>query len=93
MRRCFTKWKEILRSRHCCVLVIGDACSRVRRPNLPQLISRIATEEVGGYAPVCEHTETIPNERRVRRGIIGSASETIVVLRNLGARTARDSAQ
>jgi hypothetical protein len=93
MRRCFTKWRDILKPRHCCVLVIGDACSRVRRRDLPQVISRIATEEVGGYASVCEHTEAIPNERRVRRGIIGSTSETIVVLRNLRTRTARRSAQ
>lgn len=93
MRRCFAKWKEILKPRRCCVLIIGDACSRIHRRNLPQAISRIATEEVGGYAQVCEHTEAIPNERRVRRGIIGSASETIVVLRNLPTHTARHSAQ
>ncbi len=87
MRRCFTKWKTVLKPSHCCVLVIGDACSRVDRGNLPQVVARIATEEVGGYSRVCEYTETIPNERRVRRGIVGSASETIVVLRNLRTRT------
>ncbi len=87
MRRCFTKWKTVLKPYHCCVLVIGDACSRVDRGNLPQVVSRIATEEVGGYSRVCEYTETIPNERRVRRGIIGSTSETIVVLRNMPTRT------
>lgn len=87
MRRCFIKWKAILKPSHCCVLIIGDACSRVDRPNLPQVVSRIATEEVGGYLRVCEYTENIPNERRVRRGIIGSASETVVVLRNMIPRT------
>jgi hypothetical protein len=64
--------------------VIGDAFSQVARGNLPDVVSRIATEEVGGYQRVFEYTETIPNERRVRRGIMGSASETIVVLRNMG---------
>jgi hypothetical protein len=86
MCACFTKWKTVLKPNHCCVLVIGDAFSQVAKGNLPDVVSKIATEEVGGYTRVCEHTETIPNERRVRRGIMGSASETIVVLRNTGAR-------
>jgi hypothetical protein len=84
MRRCFTKWKTVLKPEHCCVLVIGDAFSQVAKGNLPEVVSRIAIEEVGGYQRVCEHTQTIPNERRVRRGIMGSASETIVVLRSMG---------
>jgi len=87
MRRCFTKWKTVLKPYHCCVLVIGDACSRAGRGNLPQVVSRIAIEEVGGYSRVCEYTEIIPNERRVRRGIVGSTSETIVVLRNTATPT------
>lgn len=86
MRHCFTTWKAVLKPDHCCVLVIGDADSRVGRDNLPRVVSRIATEEIGGYSQVLEHTETIPNERRVRRGIMGSASETIVVLRNMDTR-------
>ena len=84
MRRCLTKWRTVLKPNHCCVLVIGDAFSQIASGNLPDVVSRIATEEVGGYVRVCEHTETIPNERRVRRGIMGSASETTIVLRNLG---------
>lgn len=84
MRDCFTKWKTALKPDGCCVLVIGDAFSQVAKGNLPDLVSKIAIEEVGGYARLCEHTETIPNERRVRRGIMGSASETTLVLRNLG---------
>jgi hypothetical protein len=88
MRRCFTKWKTVLKRSRCCVLVIGDRCSRVDRGNLPEVIARIATHEVGGYSRVWEYTETIPNERRVRRGIIGSTSETIVILRNTATRTA-----
>jgi len=86
MHRCFKKWRTVLRPNHCCVLVIGDAFSQVAKGNLPELVSRIATEEVGGYVRVCEHTETIPNERRVRRGIMGSASETTIVLRSTGVR-------
>lgn len=84
MRRCFTRWKAILKPGHCCVLVIGDASRRDRRRNLPDLVSRIATEEVGEYSLVSQYTDAIPSERRVRRDTAGSASETIVVLRNVG---------
>lgn len=86
MRRCFRTWKTILKSHHCCVLIIGDACSRAHKENLPELVCRIATEEVGEYSRLCEYTESIPNERRVRRSIIGSAAETVVVLRYAPAR-------
>jgi hypothetical protein len=84
MRDCFTKWKTVLKPNHYCVLVMGDAFSQVVKGNLPDLVSKIATDEVGGYERACEYTEAIPNERRVRRGIMGSACETILVLRKLG---------
>ncbi len=86
MRQCFIKWKTILRPQKYCVLVIGDASRQVEDGNLPEIISRIATHEVGGYSHVHDYTETIPNERRVRRGLTGSTSETIVILRNNASR-------
>lgn len=86
MARCFNKWKTILKPNHYCVLIVGDAFGELAKGNLPEVVSRIATEEVGGYVRVCDYTEIIPNERRVRRGIMGSASETIVVLRSAGTR-------
>lgn len=81
MRRCFRTWSSALKPGARCVLVIGDACSREGREGLPGLVSRIAAREVGGYTATCEYTEAIPSERRVRRGVVGSASETIIVLR------------
>lgn len=84
MQQCFKRWKTVLRPHKYCILVVGDGSSEVRHANLPELISRIATNEVGGYTHVYDHTEAIPNERRVRRGLTGSTSETIVVLRNNG---------
>ena len=81
MRQCFTKWKSVLKPGHCCVLVVGDAFGQVAKGNLPEVVSEIATRDVGGYERLCMYTDPIPNERRVRRGIMGSSSETIVVLR------------
>ena len=80
MGRCFKKWKRVLKPDRYCILVVGDGCSEVKDANLPVLISQIATNE--GFIHVLDHTEAIPNERRVRRGLTGSTSETIVVLRN-----------
>ena len=82
MRQCFIRWKMVLKPQKYCILVIGDASREVQHGNLPEIISRIATDEVGGYSHLYDHTEAIPNERRVRRGLAGSISETIVILRN-----------
>lgn len=81
MRRSFLLWRSVLKRGGVCVLVIGDACSRIQRGDLPELVSRMATEHVGGYSLLYQHTESIPNERRVRRHIRGSMSETVLVLR------------
>lgn len=86
MRECFKHWRTVLKPGGHCVLVIGDTCSRDERSNLSHDVCRIATEEVGGYSLVVEHTDVIPNDRRVRREVIGSASETILVLRNARSR-------
>jgi hypothetical protein len=86
MNRCFVRWKGLLKSNGCCVLIIGDAFGRVVDGDLPEVVSRIATEQVGGFVRVCQYTEKIPNERRVRRGIMGSTSETIVVLQKTTSR-------
>lgn len=86
MRQCLIQWKTILKPHKYCILVIGDASREVEHGNLPEIISRLATEEIGGYSHVHDHTEAIPNERRVRRGLTGSTSETIVVLRNNAVR-------
>lgn len=81
MRRCFVRWRKLLVTNGYCVLVMGDSCSREGHSDLPTVVSDIATKEAG-YVLVSQYTDTIPNERRVRRGITGSTSETIIVLRN-----------
>ncbi len=86
MGRCLRSWKRLLAVNGYCVLVIGDTCSREGRGNLPDLLSEIAME--AGYVLVSQHADAIPNERRVRRGIVGSSSETILVLRNSELRRA-----
>jgi hypothetical protein len=85
MERCFLKWGTVLKPNGYCVLVIGDTCSRADHTGLPADVARIATQSCG-YSLVSEHTDLIPNERRVRRGIVGSTSETILVLRNARVR-------
>lgn len=80
MGRCLTRWKRLLAVNGNCVLVMGDTCSREGRTNLPDLVATIAKK--AGYVVVSQHVDAIPNERRVRRGISGSSSETILVLRN-----------
>lgn len=80
MKRCLRRWRRLLVANGYCVLVIGDACSRENRSNLPDVIAEMATK--AGYTLASQHADTIPNERRVRRGIRGSASETILVLKN-----------
>lgn len=81
MDRCFRVWRRILEPNGYCVLVMGDSDSREGRTNLPRLVADIATK-AAGYTLVSQHTDVIPDDRRVRRGLAGSASETILVLRN-----------
>lgn len=85
MGQCFKKWKTVLKPDRYCILVVGDGSSEVKDGNLPTLISNIAKKE--GFVHVLDHTEAIPNERRVRRGLTGSTSETIVILRNDSKKT------
>ena len=80
MRRCFHHWRTMLKPGGYCVLIVGDRCSRVGTTDLPNLVAHIATTEGGGFSLVKTHTETIPNARRVRRGITGSMSEAILWL-------------
>jgi hypothetical protein len=84
MSRCFKRWRTVLKPNGYCVLVIGDGCSRVDHSDLPNDVARIAKDR--GYALVSELTDLIPNERRVRRGLVGNISETILVLRNVRKR-------
>jgi hypothetical protein len=86
MDRCFTRWRTALKPKGYCILVVGDACSRDGRSDLPEDVARIASEQ-HGFHIVSTHVDQIPNERRVRRGIIGSTSEAILVLRNAASRT------
>jgi hypothetical protein len=82
MRKCFGLWRNGLKRNGLCVLVIGDESSRAGCVELPDKVAQIATEE-HGFSLVSSHTDAIPNERRVRRGISGSTSETVLVLRNV----------
>jgi hypothetical protein len=90
MGECLRRWRSILKAGGYCVLVVGDACSRLDERNLPDVVTDIASR-VGGYDVDAQYKDVIPNERRVRRGITGSVSETVIVLRKttLSRSTAR----
>ncbi|HEX7155318.1 MAG TPA: DNA methyltransferase [Thermoanaerobaculia bacterium] len=80
MRDCFRRWRTALKAGGYCVLIVGDACSRLDERNLPDVVMDVA-RRVGGYDVIAQYKDLIPNERRVRRGITGSVSETVLVLR------------
>jgi hypothetical protein len=81
MEKAFCTWKTVLKPDAYCIVVVGDGCSRLDRDQLPEAVSRIATQVVGGYSIESQRQDKIPSERRVRRGLVGSTSETIIVLK------------
>jgi DNA modification methylase len=81
MRRCLLLWRNILRPKGFCVLIFGDAWSRIYRRPLPDAITSIALQQVGGYALHDTCTDSIPDVRRVRRDCRGSLTETVIVLK------------
>ena len=81
MEKCFRRWRMLLSPGGYCVLVIGDKCRRSRRTELPSTVANIAAM-TAGFSVVSSYEDTIPNKRRVRRGLSGSSSEIILVLRN-----------
>ena len=72
MEKCFRRWQTVLKPEKYCILIVGDASSELTNGNLPERISAIATQKVGGYVHIHDHTEAIPNERRVRRALPGA---------------------
>jgi hypothetical protein len=80
MRSCLRGWQSLLRPKGACILVLGDSHCRSYHTSLPNAVARIATEEVGGYSLEWKHSEAIPNNRRVRRGLAGNIKETVLVL-------------
>jgi tRNA G10 N-methylase Trm11 len=81
MRRCFKLWRTVLSRTGHCVVVSGDRFCRSYQAPIPDVITRIATKEVGGFELTAKYKEEIPNARRVRRGLEGNLYETILVLR------------
>jgi hypothetical protein len=80
MKACFEHWKTILAPNGYCVLILGDTqCKKLGLP-LPYAVTHVATEEVGGYRVSWQHCESIPLDRRVRRGYRGSRVETVLAL-------------
>ena len=81
LRTCFELWQEVLSPSGKCILVIGDTYSQKYKMPLPDVIEKIAIDEVKGYSLAWKYTEEIPQNRRVRRNYRGSQHETILVLK------------
>lgn len=88
MGRCFQRWAVALKEGGYCVLVIGDGCSREEHRGLARTVARIATE-ANGFELVAEREDEIPSERRVRRGLSGNTTETVLVLQRPAGAGAR----
>ena len=82
LRSCLKLWHDVLTTKGFCILVLGDIHSQLYNMSLADVAARIATQEIGGYSVLWKCTESIPNDRRVRRGCCGSLTETVLVLRN-----------
>lgn len=80
-KRCLGLWKSVLAPSGKCIFVVGDSFSRQYKMPLPEVVEKIATEEIGGYSLDWKYEDQIPNARRVRRGYSGSQHETILVLK------------
>jgi hypothetical protein len=81
MSRCLRLWRRVLTPAGKCIFVLADVPSRGNGANLPDMIVDLATKSIGGYRLTSVHREAIPDIRRVRRGLRGSATETFLVLR------------
>lgn len=84
MYSCLQNWKEVLKPKGICILVLGNTLSKVYGVSLPEAVEYIATREIGGYKKLFSHTEAVPDNRRVRRGCSGCQEETILILNNKG---------
>jgi DNA modification methylase len=81
---CLNLWRRILLPKGKCILVLGDIRSKLYNMTLADAVTQIAVKDISGYSLLLKYTDTIPNERRVRRGYCGSMTETILVLRKKG---------
>lgn len=84
MTKCLMNFREVLRPKGACVLVLGEVKRAKKIIDTAQLVIKIATEKVGGYN--CEEVigDAIPDIRRARKGVAGVKREWVVVLRKKG---------
>jgi tRNA G10 N-methylase Trm11 len=77
---CLKSWAEVLLPSGTCILVVGDSYCRSNGKPLPDLISEIVRKGFTGFKLIEQHTDEIPDDRRVRRDHSGNKTETIIVL-------------
>lgn len=83
MQSCLKLWKSSLNDGAYCILILGDADSKIMKKKLPDAVVEIALNIVGGYSLEFIFRDPIPDSRRVRRNCHGSNIETILVFKKL----------
>jgi DNA modification methylase len=73
-------WKDMLNENGKCIFILGDSLCRSYGLKLPETISHIAINEIGGYKLLLKVENQIPEKKRVRKHLKGSIFETILVL-------------
>lgn len=81
MRECFRVWHNILDEKGTCAIVVGNGRSKEYGEPLWKVLTKIASNEVGGYKLIWQLTDIIPRERRIRRDCKGSETETILLFK------------
>jgi DNA modification methylase len=83
MIKCLTTWHKALKPGGLCILILGDAQSKLYEMRLPDMISKIAIEELGKYKLEMKFQSIIPERRRVRKNCKGSERETVIVFKKI----------
>jgi DNA modification methylase len=81
MRKCLLEMERVLKSRGCCVLVLGDVDQNGRTRRTAELLAELAIEATrGGFQIETIYDDRIPDERRSRRKTSTTKFERILIM-------------
>ena len=79
MRRCFFRWRRILKADAHCVLIIGTECARTNTVDLATTVTTLAHD--ADYIVTERYDEVQPHMSTVKHRVAKGLPETILVLR------------